>query len=114
MPVEQHPNEITSPYTPMSSAAPTSRKGGVISKRGGRSGASSKPPRILEMLQNRHDELVTAIGTVSNRADKRADMLAERIEDVSSKKVLLLTIIIILLAGICIGLLFANSQKCAA
>ena len=79
-----------------------------------RSGGRSKPPRILEMLQSRHDELVQAIAQVSHRSDKRADMLAERVEDVSNKKVLLLTIMCMILSGICIGLLVSNGQKCSS
>jgi potassium voltage-gated channel Eag-related subfamily H protein 7 len=102
------------PHTPHSQAPSSSQlsrsRGGKVARSGGR----SKPPRILEMLQSRHDELVQAIAQVSHRSDKRADMLAERVEDVSNKKVLLLTIMCMILSGICIGLLVSNGQKCSS
>ena len=65
------------------------------------------------MLQSRHDELVQAISHVSSRADKRADMLAERVDEVSNKRIMILTFMCMLLAGICIGLLATSGQKCA-
>ena len=71
-----------------------------------------KPPRTLEMLQSRHDELVQAIAHVSSRSDKRADMLAQRVDEVSNKRIMLLTIMCMLLAGMCIGLLATSGNSC--
>ena len=45
--------------------------------------------------------------------DKRADMLAERVDEVSNKRIMILTFMCMLLAGICIGLLATSGQKCA-
>ena len=106
----------TAPHTPHTPHSPAPSSSQLSRSRGGkvaRSGGRSKPPRILEMLQSRHDELVQAIGQVSHRADKRADMLAERVEDVANKKVLLLTIMCMILSGICIGLLVSGGQNCS-
>ena len=111
----QHNNQqLMQPQTPHSVVSRSTRggrstgrgKGGTISK------SRSKPPRILEMLQSRHDELVQAIGHVSSRADKRADMLAQRVDEVSNKRIMLLTIMCMLLAGMCIGLLATSGNSC--
>ena len=106
--------QIMQPQTPHSMVSQSTRGRSTGRGKGTISKSRSKPPRILEMLQSRHDELVQAISHVSSRADKRADMLAERVDEVSNKRIMILTFMCMLLAGICIGLLATSGQKCAA
>ena len=95
--------------TPSRSSGRRRERGSSSRRRGSGDGgggyAKSKPPRILEMLQNRHDELVSAIQNVSQRADRRADLMDQRLQKMSSQWMMGLVVGVILLGGICVGLL---------
>ena len=68
----------------------------------------SKPPRILEMLQSRHDELVQAIRGLAQRSDRRADAIEDRMNAMTSNAMMGLVLMCILLGGMCVGLLVAG------
>ena len=68
----------------------------------------SKPPRILEMLQSRHDELVQAIRGLAQRNDRRADSMEDRLNKMSSNAMMGLIIMCVLLAGMVVGLLVTS------
>ena len=75
---------------------------------GGGDYSRSKPPRILEMLQSRHDELVQAIRGLAQRNDRRADSMEERLNKMSSNAMMGLIIMCVLLAGMVVGLLVTS------
>lgn len=96
-------------YTTPEPASPSRRKSSTGRRRSNQdSGGAyvrSKPPRILEMLQNRHDELVNAIKGLAQRSDRRADMLEQRLTKISSTWTMGLSLMVLLLAGMVVGLL---------
>ena len=111
-----HQNQIVpagSPMPSIQSPSPGRRK----SVQGGRNtmGSStgnysrSKPPRILEMLQSRHDELVQAIRGLAQRSDRRADSIEDRMNRMTSNAMMGLVLMCILLGGMCVGLLISGS-----
>jgi hypothetical protein len=75
----------------------------------GASYSRSKPPRILEMLQSRHDELVQAIRGLAQRSDRRADSIEDRMNSMTSNAMMGLVLMCILLAGMCVGLLVTGN-----
>ena len=101
----------SSPMPSIQSPSPGRRK----SMQGGRSTmgstgnySRSKPPRILEMLQSRHDELVQAIRGLAQRSDRRADSIEDRMNRMTSNAMMGLVLMCILLGGMCVGLLVSN------
>lgn len=86
------------------------RGGGGGSTMGGTGNYSrSKPPRILEMLQSRHDELVQAIRGLAQRSDRRADSIEDRMNAMTSNAMMGLVLMCILLGGMCVGLLITST-----
>jgi CRP-like cAMP-binding protein len=88
----------------------TSRRGGGGGD-GGNNYSRSKPPRILEMLQSRHDELVQAIRGLAQRNDRRSDSIEDRLNKMSSNAMMGLAIMCVLLAGMVVGLLITGGMS---
>jgi hypothetical protein len=71
----------------------------------GANSVRSRPPKILDMLQGRHEELVQAIRGLAQRSDRRADSIEDRMNAMTSNAMMGLVLMCILLAGMCVGLL---------
>jgi hypothetical protein len=89
------------------SPSPGRRKSAQGSGSGNHAGGyhRSKPPRILEMLGSRHEELIQAIRGLAQRSDRRADSIEDRMNAMTSNAMMGLVLMCILLAGMCVGLL---------
>ena len=111
--VPQSPTMIQSPQ-PQARGSPSRRqRGGGNNNGSGGGGGSysrSKPPRILEMLQSRHDELVQAIRGLAQRNDRRADSIEDRLNKMSGSSTMGLGIMCVLLAGMVVGLLVTQMR----
>ena len=111
VPVQQQQPNIQSP------SPQRSRKKSSSSGRGGGGGGDysrSKPPRILEMLQSRHDELVQAIRGLAQRNDRRSDSIEDRLNKMSSNAMMGLAIMCVLLAGMVVGLMLTGGMSGAS
>jgi hypothetical protein len=114
--VPQSPTMIQSPQ-PQARGSPSRRQRGGGNNNGGGGGGGggggysrSKPPRILEMLQSRHDELVQAIRGLAQRNDRRADSIEDRLNKMSGSSTMGLGIMCVLLAGMVVGLLVTQMR----
>ena len=102
--VPQSPTMIQSPQPQQRSR----KQRGGNNNGGGGNYSRSKPPRILEMLGSRHDELVQAIRGLAQRNDRRSDSIEERLNKMSGNTTMGLAIMCVLLAGMVVGLLITQ------